>query len=136
MHGALDYSLLFSRTGAYRFYFNDKLTFNKSFYHTIEHGPEGNQYPVVYTSVAFYYSDTNAGNAESPKNSNTQVYIPDTLNIYPEFTKMAAGDNMEIKTSWDSASIGQSFRIKTNNESSLIYILMGYRPVIISFTLI
>ena len=63
MHGALDYSLLFSRTGAYRFYFNDKLTFNKSFYHTIEHGPEGNQYPVVYTSVAFYYSDTNAGNA-------------------------------------------------------------------------
>ncbi len=128
MHGALDYSLLFSRTGAYRFYSNDKLTFNKSFYHTIEHGPEGNQYPVVYTSVAFYYSDTNADNAEFPQDSNTQVYIPDTLNIYPEFTKMSAGDNMEIETSRDSTSIGQSFRIKTNNESSLILYPDGIPP--------
>ena len=128
LHGALDYSLLFSRTGAYRFYLTDKLSFNKSFYHTIEHGPEGNLYPVVYTSVAFYYGDMQPANSQLPQDNNTQVYISDTLNIYPEFTRMSAGDNMTIETSWDSASIGQSIRMKVNNESSLILYPDGVPP--------
>jgi hypothetical protein len=57
-HGALDYSVANSRTGAYRFNLSDKSSFERSFRLTIEHGPEGNAWPVDYASVAFYYGDT------------------------------------------------------------------------------
>ena len=53
LHGSLDYSLPMARTGGYRFYMNDKLSFEREFYMGIEHGPSGNEYPVDYTSVAF-----------------------------------------------------------------------------------
>jgi hypothetical protein len=55
VHGSLAYSIPLARTGGYRFYIPDKVTFQKSFQLTIEHGPEGNKIPVDYTSVAFYY---------------------------------------------------------------------------------
>ena len=54
LHGALDYSLPFCRTGGYRLFLSDKISFNESFYHSIEHGPVGNQFPVDYTSLALY----------------------------------------------------------------------------------
>lgn len=57
LHGCLDYNLKASRTGGFRFYTTDKLSFEKEFYMGIEHGMEGNTYPVDYTSVAFYYLD-------------------------------------------------------------------------------
>lgn len=121
LSGALDFSLLFSRTGAYRFYMNDKLSFDKSFYHTIEHGGEHNAVPVLYTCVGFYYGDTPPDNPQLPKDDNTQVYIPDTLNIFPEFTKLSPGYNMTIETTWDSASTGQSYKMNVNDETLLIF---------------
>ncbi|MDR0891986.1 MAG: DUF2961 domain-containing protein [Mediterranea sp.] len=57
IHGALDYSLPLSHTGGYRFFLSDKFSFEQDFYTGIEHGETDNDYPVVYTSVAFYYAD-------------------------------------------------------------------------------
>ncbi|UJH90674.1 DUF2961 domain-containing protein [Antarcticibacterium sp. 1MA-6-2] len=45
LHGALDYSLPFSRTGGYRLFISDKMPFNEEIHHTIEHGPEENNKP-------------------------------------------------------------------------------------------
>lgn len=57
IHGCLDYHLQAARTGGFRFYTTDKLSFEKEFYMGIEHGMIGNTYPVDYSSVAFYYLD-------------------------------------------------------------------------------
>lgn len=57
LHGCLDYQAKASRTGGFRFYTIDKLSFEKEFYMGIEHGMVGNTYPVDYSSVAFYYLD-------------------------------------------------------------------------------
>ena len=56
-HGCLGYSIPLSRTGAYRHYLSDKLSFQNDFQLTIEHGPEGNEFPVDYSSVALYYAE-------------------------------------------------------------------------------
>ena len=56
IHGSLDYSLPMNRTGAYRFFLSDKLSFEKEIYHGMEHGEVRNDFPVDYTSVAFYYA--------------------------------------------------------------------------------
>jgi hypothetical protein len=57
VHGCLGYSIPLSRTGGYRHYFADKLSFQENFKLTIEHGPSGNSYPVDYSSLALYYSE-------------------------------------------------------------------------------
>jgi len=56
-HGCLDYNIALSRTGGYRHYFSDKINFRSDFSLTIEHGPEGNKFPVDYRSVAFFYGE-------------------------------------------------------------------------------
>lgn len=84
LHGALDYSLPFNRTGGYRLYVSDKLTFEKSIFQSIEHGPVGNEFPVDYTSVLLYYSDTPVKELIRPTNILSKVYMPDTLIIYPQ----------------------------------------------------
>jgi len=46
------------RTGGYRFYLSDKISFEKSIYEAIEHGAsEKETYPALYTTLAFYYCD-------------------------------------------------------------------------------
>jgi len=87
LHGALDYSLPFARTGGYRLYLNDKLSFNNHIFHSIEHGPEGNKIPVDYTSLALYYSDTPVAEIMKLTNQLTRVYRPDTLIMYPQLMK-------------------------------------------------
>jgi len=87
LHGALDYSLPFARTGGYRLYLNDKLSFDHHIFHSIEHGPEGNKIPVDYTSMALYYSDTPVADIMKPANQFTRVHMPDTLIMYPQLMK-------------------------------------------------
>jgi len=58
MHGCLAYSIPLAHTGGYRFLMTDKISFEKEFNLTIEHGPEKDLIPADYTSVAFYYCDT------------------------------------------------------------------------------
>jgi hypothetical protein len=58
IHGALEYDLMTSRTGGYRFYLSDKLSFNESFQLTIEHQPDAkNNVRADYSSLGFFYAD-------------------------------------------------------------------------------
>ncbi|RYZ52535.1 MAG: DUF2961 domain-containing protein, partial [Chitinophagaceae bacterium] len=82
LHGCLDYSLPYSRTGGYRFYLTDKLPFSRSIYHSMEHGPEKNNRAVSYTSLSFYYANKPVQATAIPTNATAQVFIPDTVTFY------------------------------------------------------
>lgn len=88
LHGSLDYSLPFSRTGGYRLFVSDKMPFSQSIHHSIEHGPDGNRYPADYTSVAFYYAGAPLSTGKKPDNDLTKVYQPDTLMVYPQLMRL------------------------------------------------
>lgn len=88
VHGCLGYSIPLARTGAYRFYIPDKVSFKESFQLTIEHGPVGNKVPVDYTSVAFYYCDrppaeNNVPPLELLKGINPQATLEYWLALLP-----------------------------------------------------
>jgi len=97
LHGSLDYSLPFARTGGYRLFLSDKMPFEKEIIHTIEHGPEKNNKPGDYTSTAFYYSGKSvANNILQPGEELTKVYIPDTLMVYPQLMQYTIGGGVKI----------------------------------------
>ncbi|MEO8416787.1 MAG: glycoside hydrolase family 172 protein [Ginsengibacter sp.] len=89
LHGSLDYSLPFARTGGYRLFLSDKMSFEKSIEHTIEHGPEHNNIPVDYTSVALYYASASIHQSQKPTNELTTVYIPDTMMVYRQLMEFS-----------------------------------------------
>lgn len=119
IHGSLDYSLPFCRTGGYRLYLSDKLSFEKSFYHSIEHGPVGNEFPVDYTSLGLYYSDSPAEEITEPSEELSKVFIPDTLIIYPQLMDYNLFGNMDIKTTWKYGTGGESYLFTPGNDSWL-----------------
>jgi hypothetical protein len=94
LHGCLDYSVPYARTGGYRFYITDKITWQKEIIHTIEHGPIGNRYPVDYTSLALYYSDTPVAEILTPEPGLREVYMPDTLIFHPILMNINLGLDM------------------------------------------
>jgi hypothetical protein len=87
LHGCLDYSLPFSRTGGYRFYISDKLPFQHSIYHSMEHGPVNNNRKVEYTSIAMYYADKPIVSGKAPDNETARIFVPDTLSLYSRLMK-------------------------------------------------
>ncbi len=89
LHGSLDYSLPFAHTGGYRLFLSDKMSFEKSIYHTIEHGPVNNNFPVDYTSVAMYYAAAPISPSEIPSNDLTKIYISDTMMVYRQLMKFS-----------------------------------------------
>jgi hypothetical protein len=119
IHGALDYSLPFCRTGGYRLYLSDKLSFEKRFYMSIEHGPAGNQVPVNYTSLAIYYSDIPNEESTSPAPEMTGIFIPDTLIIYPQLMDYNLYGNMDVKTTWKYGTGGESYLLTPGKDSWL-----------------
>jgi len=119
LHGALDYSLPFNRTGGYRLYLSDKLTFEKSIFQSIEHGPVGNEFPVDYTSVLLYYSDTPSTASIPPDNLLSKVYIPDTLVIYPQLMDYNLYGKMDIRTTWKYGTGGESYLFTPGSDSWL-----------------
>jgi hypothetical protein len=123
LHGALDYSLAFARTGGYRFYLSDKMSFEKSIYQSIEHGGEHNAVPGLYTSVSYFYCDKSPQLTSVNTNENTKVYIPDTINIYPQFSNVVLGEDIDVKTVWDNNDEGQSFDITATKDSKLKIVL-------------
>ncbi len=96
VHGSLDYSLPMSRTGGYRFYITDKLSYEKALYIGIEHGPEGNTYPVDYTSVAYYYSDTPVSELMEPTEALRTIYIPEEHEYYPQLIDITLGGGVNV----------------------------------------
>ena len=123
LHGALDYSLAFARTGGYRFYITDKMSFEKSIYQGIEHGGEHNAVPGLYTSVSYFYCDKSPQLTSSNAPENTKVYISDTINIYPQFSNVVLGEDIDVKTVWDNNDEGQSFDITATKDSKLKIVL-------------
>lgn len=91
IHGCLEYSIPMARTGGYRFYLTDKISYRNHILHTIEHGPTGNQYPVDYTSIAYYYSDQPFDQVMEPEAPLREIYLPDTLIITPDLLKVTVG---------------------------------------------
>ncbi|HPG39901.1 MAG TPA: DUF2961 domain-containing protein [bacterium] len=88
VHGSLDYSIPDSRTGGYRFYLADKLSFEKNCLITMEHGPEGNLFPVDYTSVAFYYADQPPLQAMEPTDDLRRVFVPNSFGFTTDLLKL------------------------------------------------
>ncbi len=101
LSGCLYYSTALSRTGGYRYFITDKISFNTSLLQTIEHGPEHNLFPSEYTSVSYYYCDKNNAPKVFPDNNNTTMFEPDTLVFYPQITPSAMDGNMCVEAKWD-----------------------------------
>jgi hypothetical protein len=119
LHGALDYSIPFCRTGGYRLFISDKMSFEKSLYHSIEHGPTKNSFPVEYTSIAMYYGDKSPADAVIPKAAHTSVYLPDTLYLYPQLLDINLEGDINTQTTWKYGTGGLSFRFLVNDNSSI-----------------
>ncbi|WP_106829150.1 glycoside hydrolase family 172 protein [Parabacteroides pacaensis] len=96
IHGSLDYSLPMSRTGAYRFYLTDKMPYEQELFIGIEHGPEGNKYPVDYTSVAYYYSDCAPRTCMEPTEELRTVYIPREHVFYPQLMQLTLSGGAKV----------------------------------------
>lgn len=112
LHGSLDYSLPFARTGGYRLFISDKMPFNKEINHSIEHGPEENNKPGDYTSMAFYYADKSvSANQVQPGNALTKVYIPDTLMVYPQLMQYTIAGAVTIDGNILQSSTGGQVKI-------------------------
>ncbi|MFH0756722.1 MAG: glycoside hydrolase family 172 protein [Bacteroidota bacterium] len=120
LHGALDYSLPMCRTGGYRLFLTDKISFTKEISHTIEHGPAGNAFPVDYTSVALYYCDSpNPDVQKEPDNELARVYLPDTLVVYPQLMSCDVWGSISFESSWAYNTGGLSYLYTVNDESKL-----------------
>ncbi|MGO1788247.1 MAG: glycoside hydrolase family 172 protein [Sphingobacterium sp.] len=98
VHGSLDYSLPMGRTGGYRFFMSDKMPFEKEIYHVMEHGPEGNEFPVDYTSIAFYYADKAGIDPNEPTEELREVFLPREHQYFPQLMEitLAAGAKVEL----------------------------------------
>lgn len=112
LHGALDYSLPYSRTGGYRLFLSDKMPFEKSLRHDIEHGPENNNKRVDYTSIALYYAEKAIhNNQQQPTNALSKVYVPDTLMLYPQLMNYSLMGNFSIDGNTYTANNAGNLRI-------------------------
>jgi len=120
-HGSLAYNLPYCRTGAYRFYLTDKVPFEKSFYHSIEHGPIDNNIPAIYTSLSFYYGSKPPEKLKAP--ADVKVYVPDTLMIYPQLTYLNIWNSVAVKSLWAHDTGGMSYVYTVKNETSLRFSL-------------
>ena len=119
LHGSLEYSLPFCRTGGYRLYLSDKIYFKENIYHSMEHGPKGNAFPVDYTSLAFYYNDGPAENAVTPTEELSRVFLPDTLVIYPQLMQFTTSGSIDFRSAWKYNTGGESFTYTVADNSWL-----------------
>jgi hypothetical protein len=117
LHGALDYSLPFCRTGGYRLFITDKISFGKSLFHSIEHGPVGNSFPADYTSLGLYYSDSAPKDIEAPANDLSKVFIPDTLYLYPQLLNLTLYGSIDIQTTWKYGTGGETYTFTPGADS-------------------
>lgn len=96
VHGSLDYSLPMGRTGGYRFFMSDKMPFEKDIYHVMEHGPEGNEFPVDYTSIAFYYGEELGVEPTEPTEDLREVYLPKEHQYFPQLMEVTLGGGAKV----------------------------------------
>lgn len=122
IHGALDYNLPFSRTGGYRFYMSDKIVYEEEIYMGIEHGPSKNEYPVDYTSVAFYYSDVlPTEKMMIPTEELREIYHPTEFQFYPDLLDIIVGNNVSV-------SRGNGLKMKAIKDTGTIQVKLTDIP--------
>lgn len=112
IHGSLDYSLPMGRTGGYRFFLSDKMSFEKEINHVMEHGPEGNAFPVDYTSLAFFYGSQPLGQRMEPTDELRKVYEPKEHVYFPALMDLSLGGGMQI-------AFDRGIRMTTHNQNML-----------------
>jgi hypothetical protein len=80
LSGCLDYKKHMARTGAYRLFLNDAMSYRKSILLTIEHGPTKNAIPTDYTGVTYFYSRQRpTADISLPPLAERRVTAPDRL---------------------------------------------------------
>ncbi len=119
LSGSLDYSLPFCRTGGYRLFLADKISFKKSFFHSIEHGPVGNAFPAIYTSIAHYYADRPPKHTLPPQSNDTRGYQPDTLIVYPQLLPFNIEGDIQSVTKWAYPTGGLTYYFTVTSGSLL-----------------
>lgn len=80
-HGCMEFAHATCRSAGYRFFIGDKQSFNANIWHGIEHGGIGNEAPVDYTSVAFYYADSPSVDGMEPTEELCTVYVPQKYHV-------------------------------------------------------
>jgi len=124
IHGALDYSAIYSRTGGYRFYLADKISFDNTIYQSMEHGPEHNNVAAQYTSLALFYADRAPATFLQPTNELCNIFMPDTLLLYPQLLKLGTRGYISMSGLW----IGADVIMKANDESLLTFFTDDVEP--------
>ena len=128
LSGALDYSIPLCRTGGYRLLVGDKISFEKSFFQSIEHGGEFNLVPADYTSVSYYYSSQPNQQKIIPSAENTKVYMPDTLMLYPQLLNMGIDGKAITETKWAFPINGLTFYYTVEDDTRLRISLKDIPP--------
>lgn len=96
IHGCLDYSLPMARTGGYRFFLADKMSFEKEIYHGMEHGEVKNNFPVDYISLAFFYAAQPLQSRMEPSDELREVYQPTEHIYFPQQMLLTPGGGVQI----------------------------------------
>ncbi|WP_300701819.1 glycoside hydrolase family 172 protein [Bacteroides sp.] len=96
IHGCLDYSLPMNRTGGYRFFLSDKMPYEKEIYHGMEHGEVGNNFPVDYTTISFFYAAQPLLKKAEPSNEQRSVYLPDVHVYFPQLMQLTVGGGVQV----------------------------------------
>jgi hypothetical protein len=104
---------------------SDKISFQKSIFHSIEHGPEGNQVPVDYTSLGLYYADAAPRAITVPSNALSKVFEPDTLIMYPQLMNAVMDGELGVATAWKYNTGGMSYTYTANDESAIKISMTG-----------
>jgi hypothetical protein len=115
LHGSILYSIPLSRTGGYRLFLSDKMPFEKSLYHSIGHGPDNNNIPAIYTSLALYYGEHPVKSA--PVTREQEIFSPDTLLVYPYMSNILPGSGINVKHLSRYHTGGQSTEYSAAHES-------------------
>lgn len=124
IHGALDYSAVYSRTGGYRFYLDDKISFEQSIFQSMEHGPGHNNIAAQYTSLALFYADKAPATFLQPTNERCNILVPDTLLLFPQLMKFSSRGDISMSNLW----IGAPVVTKANDESTLTFFTDDIAP--------
>ncbi|TWV12649.1 DUF2961 domain-containing protein [Bacteroidaceae bacterium HV4-6-C5C] len=116
IHGCLDYSLPMNRTGGYRFFLSDKISFEKEIYHGMEHGEVKNNFPVDYTSISFYYADGPLQDRMEPTDEQRKVYLPAEHIYFPQLMQLTLGEGVQV-------AIDKGIQVKTEHEGTVRVLL-------------
>ena len=84
------------RTGAYRFFLSDKMPFEKEIYHGMEHGEVGNDFPVDYATVAFYYGSEPLKGRMEPTEDLREVYMPKRHTFFPQLMEITLERGIQV----------------------------------------